>query len=94
MMMPFICSFRNKNTNIKEVTTSPFFLCHTLEKHGEHPGKVLRRAGLDGTEWSEPASVTVLFMAARKHFPGSVSSDTDDDNDTDYHAAAAYESDD
>jgi hypothetical protein len=33
-------------------------------------------------------------MAAQKHFPGSVPSDTDDDNDTDYDAAASYESDD
>jgi hypothetical protein len=70
------------------------FLCNTLEQHGEHPGKVLRRAGLAGVEWNEPASVTALFMAAQKHFPRSVPSDTDDDNDTDYDAAAAYESDD
>jgi hypothetical protein len=33
-------------------------------------------------------------MAARKHFSSSVPGDTDDDNDTDYDAAAAYESDD
>jgi hypothetical protein len=69
------------------------FLCNTLEKHGEQPGKVLRRAGLAGAEWNEPASVTALFMAAQKHFPSSVPSDTDDDNDTDYDAAA-YKSDD
>ena len=59
------------------------FLCNTLEKHGEQPGKVLRRAGLAGDEWNEPASVTALFMAAQKHFPSSVPSDTDDDYDTD-----------
>ena len=70
------------------------FLCNTLEKHGELSGKVLRRAGLAGAEWNEPASVTVLFMATQKHFPGLVPRDTDDDNDTDYDAAAAYESDD
>jgi hypothetical protein len=70
------------------------FLCNTLEQHGEQPGKVLRRAGLAGAEWNEPASVTVLLMAAQKHFPGSVPSDTDDDEDTDYDASAAYESDD
>ncbi len=69
------------------------FLCNTLEKHGEQPGKVLRHAGLAGAEWNEPASVTTLFMAAQKHFPGSVPSDTDDDDDTDYDVAAAYESD-
>jgi hypothetical protein len=33
-------------------------------------------------------------MAAQKHFPGSVPSDTDDDNDTDYDAAAVCELDD
>jgi hypothetical protein len=70
------------------------FLCHTLEEHGDKPDKVLRRAGLAGAEWSEPASVTALFMAAQKHFPKSVPSDTDDDDDTDYDVAAAYESDD
>jgi hypothetical protein len=70
------------------------FLCNTLEKHGEQPGKVLRRAGLAGAEWNEPASVTVLFMATQKHFPSSAPSDTDDDDDTDYDDAAAYESDD
>jgi hypothetical protein len=70
------------------------FLCNTLEKHGEQPGKVLRRAGLAGTEWNEPASVTALFMASQKHLPGSVPSDTDDDDDTDYDAPTAYESDD
>ena len=70
------------------------FLCNTLEEHGDKPDKVLRRAGLAGAEWSEPASVTALFMAAQKHFPKSVPSDTDDDNDTDYDVAAAYESDD
>ena len=26
------------------------FLCNTLEKHGEQPGKVLRCAGLAGAE--------------------------------------------
>jgi hypothetical protein len=30
-------------------------------------------------------------MAVQKHFFSSVPSDTDDDNDTDYDAAAAYE---
>jgi hypothetical protein len=40
------------------------------------------------------ASVTALFMAAQKHFPSSVPSDTDDADDTDYDADAAYESDD
>jgi hypothetical protein len=70
------------------------FLCNTLEKHGEQPGKVLCLAGRAGAEWNEPASVTSLFMAAQKHFPGSVPSDTDDDDDTDDDAAAAYESDD
>jgi hypothetical protein len=67
------------------------FLCNTLGKHGEQPGKVLHRAGLAGAEWNEPDSVTVLFMAAQKHFPGSVPSDTDDDDDTNYDNAAAYE---
>jgi hypothetical protein len=62
------------------------FLFNTLEKQ---PGKVLRRAGLTGAEWNEPASVTALFMAAQKHFPSSVPGDTDDDDDTDYDAAAA-----
>jgi hypothetical protein len=33
-------------------------------------------------------------MAAQKHFPSSVPSDTDDANDTHYADAAAYESDD
>ena len=70
------------------------FLCNTLEKHGDQPGKVLHRAGLAGAEWNEPASVTSLFMASQKHFPSSVPSDTVDDDDTDYDAAAAYESDD
>jgi hypothetical protein len=70
------------------------FLCSTLEQHCEQPGKVLRRAGLVVAEWNEPASVTALFMAAQKHFPSSVPSDTDDDDYTDYDAAAAYESDD
>jgi hypothetical protein len=56
--------------------------------------QVLRRAGLAGAEWNEPASVTSLFMASQKHFPSSVPSDTVDDDDTDYDAAAAYESDD
>jgi hypothetical protein len=64
------------------------FLCNTLEKHSEQPGKVLCRAFLAGAEW------TALFMAAQKHFPRSVPSDTDDDDDTDYDADAAYESDD
>jgi hypothetical protein len=81
------------STNIKEVTNSPL-LCNTLEQHGEQSGKVFRRAGLADAEWNEPASVTTLFMAAQKHFPGSVPSDTDDDDDTVYHAADAYESDD
>jgi hypothetical protein len=31
-------------------------------------------------------------MAAQKRFPGSVPSDTDNADDTDYDAAAAYES--
>jgi hypothetical protein len=70
------------------------FLCNTLEKHGEQPGKVLRLVGLASAEWNEPASVTALIMTAQKHFPGSVPSDTDDDDDTDYDAAAAHESDD
>jgi hypothetical protein len=70
------------------------FLCNTLEKHDEQPGKVLRRACLAGAEWNEPASVTVLFMADQKHFPCSVHSDTDNDDDTDYDPAAAYELDD
>ena len=68
------------------------FLCSTLEKHGEQSGKVLCRAGLAGAEWNEPASVTALFMAAQKYFPGSIPSDTDPDDD--YAAAAASESDD
>jgi hypothetical protein len=67
------------------------FLCKTLEKHGEQPGKVLRRACLAGAEWNEPASVTALFMAAQKLFPDSAPSDTDDEDDTDYDAADAYE---
>jgi hypothetical protein len=67
------------------------FLCNTLEKHGEQPGRVLCRAGLAGAEWNESTSVTALFMAAQKHFSGSVPSDTDDDDDIDYDAAAAYE---
>jgi hypothetical protein len=29
---------------------------------GNQPGKVLRRAGLAGAEWNEPASVTALLM--------------------------------
>jgi hypothetical protein len=70
------------------------FQCNTLEQHGEQPGKVLRRAGLAGAECNEPASVTALFMDAQKHFPRSVPSDIDDDDGTDYDAAAAYESDD
>ena len=37
--------------------------------------------------------VTVLFMAVQKHFPGSVPSDTDNDDDTNYEDAAAYDSD-
>jgi hypothetical protein len=53
------------------------FLCNTLEQHGEQSGKVLRRAGLAGAEWNEPASVTALFMAAQRHFPRSAPSDTD-----------------
>jgi hypothetical protein len=68
------------------------FLCTTLEQHGEQPGKVLRRASLAGAEWNEPASVTALFMAAQKHFPSSVPSDTDDDDDTGNDPTAAYES--
>jgi hypothetical protein len=39
----------------------------TGDPSGEQPGKVLRRAGLAGAEWNEPASVTALFMAAQKH---------------------------
>jgi hypothetical protein len=70
------------------------FLCNTLEQHGEQSGKVLRRAGLTDSEWNEPASITVLFMSSQKHFPSSVPSDTDDDNDTDYVSATSYESDD
>ena len=53
-------------------------------------GAVLRRAGLAGADWNEPAAVTALFMAAQKYFPGSVHSDTDTDDD--YAAAAASES--
>jgi hypothetical protein len=49
-------------------------------------------AGAAGVERS--ASVTALFMAAQKHFPCSVPSDTDDDDNTDYDDAAAYELDD
>ena len=49
------------------------------------------RAGLAGADWNEPASVTALFMAAQKHFPSSVPSNTDDDYDTDYDATVAYE---
>jgi hypothetical protein len=30
-------------------------------------------------------------MAAQKHFPGSVPSDTDDDDGTDYDDAVSYE---
>jgi hypothetical protein len=41
------------------------FLCNTLEKHGEQPGKVLCRACLAGAEWNEPASVTSLFKGKR-----------------------------
>ena len=59
----------------------PAFLCNTLEQHGEQPGNVLCRAGLADAEWNEPASVTILFMAAQKHFPSSVPIDTDDDDD-------------
>jgi hypothetical protein len=33
-------------------------------------------------------------MVAQKHFLGSVPSDTNDDDDTDYDVSAAYESDD
>ncbi len=70
------------------------FLCNTLEKHGDQPGKVFSRACLAGDEWNETASVTALFMAVQKHFPRSIPSDTNDDGDTDYDATAAYESDD
>jgi hypothetical protein len=70
------------------------FLCNTLEKHGEQPGKVLRLACLARAERNEPASVTSLFMTDQKHFPSSVPSDTDNDYDIDYDSAAAYESDD
>ena len=70
------------------------FLCNTLEKHGDQPGKVLSRACLAGNEWNETASVTALFMAAQKHFPRLIPSDTNDDGDTDYDATTAYESDD
>ena len=43
---------------------------------------------------STPPLYIALFMAAQKHFPRSVPSDTDDDDDTDYDVVAAYESDD
>jgi hypothetical protein len=65
--------------------------CDTFEQHGEKLEKVLRRAGLAGADWNEFTAVTALFMAAQKHFPGSVPSDADTDDD---YAAAASESDD
>jgi hypothetical protein len=78
------------STSDKEATNSPPSSATPMVNS---PGR-FSAACLAGAEWTEPASVTALFMAAQKHFPNSVPIDTDDDDDTDYDAAAAYESDD
>jgi hypothetical protein len=62
------------NTSSSSATPRP--------QHGDKPETVLRRAGLADADWIEPAAVTALFMAAQKHFPRSVPSDTDYDDDT------------
>jgi hypothetical protein len=66
--------------------------CDTLEQHGEQPEKVLCITCLADNDWNEPAAVTALFMAVQKYFPGSIPSDTDDDND--FAVVAASESND
>jgi hypothetical protein len=48
------------------------FLCNTLEKHGEQPGKVLRRAGLAGAECLPPPMNRTIKPEYLFVFVGSV----------------------
>ena len=92
MKQNFFKRSTNHYSSDKEVTTSPPSSATPLKNMVNRlgRGKVLRRADLQASRGTS----TVLFMAAQKHFPSSVPSDTDDIDDTDYDAAAAYESDD
>jgi hypothetical protein len=45
------------------------FFGDLLDAHGVKPEKVLRKAGLAGADWDEPASVKALFAAAQNTSP-------------------------
>ena len=73
------------------------YLCTYLDNHGVKPEKVLKKAGLAGADWDDPASVNALYVASTKFWPRTVRSDSDADADSDaddYAADAASTSDD
>jgi hypothetical protein len=73
------------------------YLCTYLDNHGVKPENVVKKAGLAGPEWDDPASVNTLYVASTKFWPCTVRSDSDADADSDaddYAAGAASASDD
>jgi hypothetical protein len=73
------------------------YLCTYLDNHGVKPEKVLKKAGLAGADWDDPASVNALYVASTKFWPRTVRSDSDANADSDaddYAADAASASDD
>jgi hypothetical protein len=72
------------------------YLCTYLDNHGVKPEKVLKKDGLAGADWDDPASVNTLYVASTKFWPRTVGSDSDADaySDADDYAAGAAASDD
>ena len=65
------------------------YLCTYLDNHGVQPVNVLKKAGLTGSDWDDPASVNTLNMASTKFWPRTVRSDSDANADSDADAYAA-----
>jgi hypothetical protein len=68
----------NKSTRPKTNDVSAFF-CHFLGDHGVKPAKVLKKAGLEGSNWEDPDSVPAIYKATTKFWPRTVRSDCDAD---------------
>jgi hypothetical protein len=45
------------------------YLCNYLHNHGVKPEKVLKRDGLAGADWDDPASVNALYVASTNSGP-------------------------
>jgi hypothetical protein len=68
----------NKSTRPKTGDVTAFF-CHFLGDHGVKPAKVLKKAGLEGSNWEDPDSVPAIYKASIKFWPRTVRSDSDAD---------------